>query len=620
MELEAVMEAPRLLGALPLDEEHTSFLVWAPRVAAVAVHLLDEDRYVELECVDGGYFAQVIDSVAAGARYRYRLDDGPELADPCSRSQPEGVSGPSEVVDLKAFPWRDEAFVPVPASQLVIYELHVGTFSEQGTLDGAIAHLDDLVELGVNAVELMPVGQFPGTRNWGYDGVFIFAVQDSYGGPAALQRFVEACHHRGLAVVLDVVYNHFGPEGNVLEEFGPYVTDRYSTPWGPAVNVDQADSDEVRRFLIENALMYLRDFHVDALRLDAVHGIIDQSAHPFLAELAETTAAYSASCGQPLVLIAESADNAPRVLAPTSLGGFGMHAQWSDDFHHSLHVILTGERDGYYVDYGQPSQLARAMEEGFSFQGEYSIFRSRRHGARPALAGPHRFVVCAQNHDQVGNRRGGERLSSLLDTARLRLAAALVLLSPSTPLLFMGEEYGETAPFPYFIDHAGDELIEAVRRGRAAESGAEDLFDAAAKETFLLAKLDRSAATAPVHYAVRALYQGLISTRREIDLFTDPSAIWTEVHAEGSVIVLARTGRSGSLLSLFNTGDGTELLQIPGAGAWHKVVDSGASELGGDGAVFPGAVEPDDHLALPPFSFVSYLHPERIDSHPRLAG
>jgi maltooligosyltrehalose trehalohydrolase len=620
MELESVVEGPRPLGAWPLDGGRTSFVVWAPRATALEVHLLEQDRFVALERTGAGYFGQVIDGVTAGERYRYRLDGGPELADPCSRSQPEGVSGPSEVVDLTAFSWHDEAFVPVPASQLVIYEVHVGTFSEQGTLDGAIAHLDELVELGVNAVELMPVGQFPGTRNWGYDGVFIFAVHDTYGGPVALQRFVEACHRRGLAVVLDVVYNHFGPEGNVLEQFGPYVTDRYSTPWGPAVNVDQADSDEVRRFLIENALTYLRDFHVDALRLDAVHGIIDQSAHPFLAELAEATAAYSASCGQPLVLIAESADNTPRVLAPTSLGGLGMHAQWSDDFHHSLHVILTGERDSYYVDYGQPSQLARAMEEGFSFQGEYSAFRRRRHGARPALAGPHRFVVCAQNHDQVGNRRGGERLSALLDTARLRLAAAVVLLSPSTPLLFMGEEYGETAPFPYFVDHSAGELLEAVRSGRAAEFGAEDLFDPAVEETFLLAKLDRSVVAEPVHDALRALYRGLISTRREIELFTDPSAIWTEAHAEGSVIVLVRTGRSGSLLSLFNTGDGTELLQIPGTGAWHKVVDSGASELGGDGSVFPGAVEPDDQLALPPFSFVSYLHPERIDSHARLAG
>jgi maltooligosyltrehalose trehalohydrolase len=609
------------LGARPLGRERTSFLVWAPRNDRVEVHLLDEHRYVELERAAGGdYFAGVIDNVRPGARYRYRLDDGLELADPCSRSQPDGVCGPSEVVDLASYSWRDDAFVAVPAPKMVIYELHVGTFSEAGTLDGALDHLDVLVELGVNAVEVMPVGQFSGKRNWGYDGVFIFAVQDSYGGPLALQRFVDSCHSRGLSVILDVVYNHFGPEGNVLEAYGPYVTDRYSTPWGPGVNVDQADSDEVRRFFVENALAFFTDFHVDVLRLDAIHGIIDSSAYPFLAQLADATAACSAASGRTLSLIAESADNAPRVLAPTALGGLGMDAQWTDDFHHSLHVLLTGERHGYYVDYGRPQQLAKAIEEGFSFQGEYSTFHRRAHGAPPALAYAHRFVVCAQNHDQIGNRRGGERLSALLDTPRLRLAAAIVLLSPNIPMLFMGEEYGEQAPFPYFVDHSDEELLEAVRTGRASEFGTEgDLFDPGAEETYLVAKLDRSLMDKPWNGGVLALYRGLIKLRHEIDLVTDQPTVSTQAWVEGSVIVLSRTGRAFSLLSLFNTGGATASLRLPGTAAWHKVVDSGANELGGEGAVFPDAVAPDHEVALPPFAFVGYVDSGRIDGHARLA-
>ena len=447
-----------------------------------------------------GYHGSRVDEVEVGARYRYRLDGGPELADPCSRFQPDGVHGPSALVDLSRFVWHDAGFVPPPLERFVVYELHVGTFTAEGTLDAAIEDLDHLVELGVNAVELMPVAQFPGRRNWGYDGVFAFAVQDSYGGPAALQRFVDGAHSRRLAVVADVVYNHFGPEGNVLESYGPYVTDRYSTPWGPGVNVAEADSDEVRRFFIENALCYFADFHVDALRLDAVHGIVDRSPSPFLAELAEATAALAATTGRPLRLIAESADNDPRVITGPEIGGYGLDAQWCDDFHHSLHVLLTGERGGYYADYGDPEQLARAIANGYCFEGEYSVFRRRRHGVPPKALGRHRFVAFTQNHDQIGNRRGGERLAALVDAPRLRLAASAPPAVAVRPVVVHGRGIRRHRAIPVLRRPLGRGPPQAVREGRAAEFGlGEILSDPASPSTFVAARPDRALRKQPGH-------------------------------------------------------------------------------------------------------------------------
>jgi maltooligosyltrehalose trehalohydrolase len=615
-------EPCRSLGAVPVDGG-ASFRVWAPKATSLELHVIDGDRFVPLAPTEKGYFAGVVAGLGAGARYRYRLDGIRELADPCSRFQPEGVHGPSEVVDLADFEWSDAGFVPAALPRMVIYELHVGTFSEEGTFDGALGHLDHLVELGVNAVEIMPVAQFPGRRNWGYDGVFLFAVQDSYGGPPGLQRFVDRCHRRGLAVVADVVHNHFGPEGCVLDDFGPYVTDRYATPWGPAVNVELAGSDEVRRFLIESALGYFADFHVDALRLDAVHGIIDRSAHPFLAELAEATRRLGAELGRPLRLIAESADNDPRVVAPSSAGGYGLDAQWCDDFHHSLHVLITGEREGYYADYGRPEQLARAMVEGFSFQGEYSAFRGRRHGATPASPAPHHFVAFTQNHDQIGNRGGAERLSALVSLPRLALAAALVLLSPSIPLLFMGEEYGETAPFPYFVDHSDPTLLEAVRAGRAAEFAAgRDLLDPAAEETFEAARPDRALRKEPGHAELYGLYRRLIEIRNHFSLFSDACVTTSEAHAAGSLVVLRRSRPGESLLTLFNTGDGEETYQLPpaspstvtGAGTWHTIVDCDTDELGGTSPAPGYELHAGASLRLRAFGFASFHSSEQDDA------
>ncbi|MGH2720829.1 MAG: malto-oligosyltrehalose trehalohydrolase, partial [Actinomycetota bacterium] len=442
-------------GADYLGGARCRFVVWAPVRHSVEVRLLERGdergegrgRTVPLEPGDEGWFRGVLEDVRPGDRYLLRLDGEVERPDPASRYQPEGPHGPSEVVDPSAFPWTDAAWRPPAVEDLVVYEVHPGTFSPEGTFAGIAARLDHLVDLGVNALEVMPVAQFPGERNWGYDGVALYAVQNSYGGPDGFRALVDACHARGIAVVLDVVYNHLGPEGNYLDAFGPYFTDRYSTPWGRAVNYDGPHSDEVRTFFLENARYWFLDFHVDALRLDAIHGIFDASAHPFLQELAEETTALEEEVGRQFPLIAESDLNDVRIILPGERGGYGLDAQWSDDFHHSVHALLTGERNGYYQDYGTPDHLVRALTHGFVYSGQRSAYRKRRHGNRPDEIEPSRLVVSIQNHDQVGNRMMGERLSVLVGFERLKLAAGLLLLSPSVPLLFMGEEYGETAPF-----------------------------------------------------------------------------------------------------------------------------------------------------------------------------
>ena len=406
----------------------------------------------------------------------------------------------------------------MPLAEYIIYELHVGTFSPQGTFDGAISGLDYLCELGITAVELMPVAQFPGERNWGYDGTYPFAPQNSYGGPDGLKRLVDACHCRGLAVVLDVVYNHLGPEGNYLHSFGPYFTDRYRTPWGEAVNFDGPDSDPVRHYFIANALYWLTEYHIDALRLDAVHGIYDFSARHFLRELAETVHRQGEALGRQVHVIAESDLNDVRLINPPESGGYGLDAQWNDDFHHALWALLTGERAGYYGDFGRFSDLVKAFREGFVYSGGYSAYRRRRHGSSSAEVPASRLVVFSQNHDQVGNRLRGERSGEQLTLQQLKLAAATVLLSPYLPLLFMGEEYGESAPFPYFVSHGDAELVEAVRRGRLAEfagfahQGSPP--DPQAEATFLSAKVDQQQRRRGDQRVLFDFYRDLIRLRR----------------------------------------------------------------------------------------------------------
>jgi maltooligosyltrehalose trehalohydrolase len=456
----------------------TRFRVWAP--GAERVHLvltLDGEGAAgegrQMAALDRGWWELDVPEAGPGSDYGYRLDGAGPFPDPRSPFQPHGVHGLSRVVDHDAFPWSDGGWSPPPLETAVLYELHVGTFSEAGTFDGAIGNLDHLVELGITHVELLPVVEFPGERGWGYDGVDLFAPHHAYGGPEGLQRLVDACHARGLAVVLDVVYNHLGPDGNYLPRFGPYFSPRYRTPWGAACNFDGPGSDEVRAFVIDNALAWMRDYHVDGLRLDAVHEIFDQSAVHILEELATTCHREAAALGRRFDVIAESDLNNPRLVRPVDVGGYGLDAHWNDDLRHALHVALTGEQDRFHAQYLGLPDLAAALERVYVFDGRYSPFRDRRHGRRVDDDVPmNRFVAFLQNHDQAGNRPFGERSAHLVGEGALRVGAALVLLGPFVPLLFAGEEWGALTPFLYFTDHEDRALAEAVRRGRREEFAA----------------------------------------------------------------------------------------------------------------------------------------------------
>ncbi len=609
------------LGATPTSDGGCRFVVWAPFASLVEVEL-DAGRRIEPLSPCGGYHAGIVDAVGPGDLYRYRLDGGDALADPASAWQPEGVHGPSAVVAPGAFEWTDGRWRGVELRDLVVYELHVGTFSPEGTLDSAIPLLDEVRELGVTAVEVMPVAQFPGQRNWGYDGVFPFAVQDSYGGPAAFDRFVDACHARGLAVILDVVYNHLGPEGNVLPRFGPYFTDRYKTPWGSAFNVDGPRSDEVRRYFIENALRWLEDRHVDGLRLDAIHGIVDTSATPFLAELTDAVARLGARLGRRLLVMAESDLNDPRVVAPRDRFGFGMDAQWNDDFHHAWHALLTDERMGYYADFGTLEDVAKAYADGFVLDGRYSPFRGRTFGASSRDVPAERFVVSMQNHDQVGNRAGGERLSTLVSFEHAKLAAGALLLSPFVPLLFMGEEYGERRPFPYFVSHSDPALVQAVREGRRREFQSFEWTveppDPQAEATFDSARLDRSVRGRGRHRVLWDLHRELLAARRGhpalANLSKDDQVVGTDL--EASAIWLHRRAGPEAALVILATGEASRARVDVPPGSWTKVLDSADRRWEGPGAVAPDRLEgssgEDQTVRLAGPGFVLYLREREL--------
>jgi maltooligosyltrehalose trehalohydrolase len=587
--------APELfhsLGATPHVDGQCRFLLWAPNAGRVEVHIVAPmERLVPLAMKECGYYEAVVQDVAPGSRYFYRLDGVKERPDPASRLQPAGVHGPSQVVDLISFQWQDREWPGSPLEEYVICELHVGTYSSQGTFDAIIPYLDQLTELGVTALEIMPVAQFPGERNWGYDGAFPFAVQNSYGGPAGLQRLVNACHQRGLAIILDVVYNHLGPEGNYLADFGPYFTDHYRTPWGPSLNFDGPYSDQVRRFFVENALYWVTDLHVDALRLDAIHGIVDLSAQPFLAELTHAVHEEAKRVGRRIYLIAESNLNDARVIQPLEAAGYGFDAQWNDDFHHALHVLLTGEKTGYYRDFGELDHLAKAFREGFVYSGAYSAYRKRRHGNSSRDIPASRFVVFAQNHDQVGNRMRGDRLSCLVRFEALKLAAGTVILSPFVPLLFMGEEYGETAPFQYFTSHSDPSLVEAVRRGRQEEFAAfewpGDAPDPQAESSFLDCKLDLALRGREPHKTLWEFHQELIKLRQHRSALRQLSKQHTEVRALSPKRMLAvrRWSESEDLVIAFNFGEGVNSISaiIP-PGSWRVELDSASQRWRGPGS------------------------------------
>jgi maltooligosyltrehalose trehalohydrolase len=600
------------LGATCLADGRCAFCVWAPWSERVAVHILSpKEQVCPLERDEQGYHRGVLERVTPGSRYVYGLDGGKERPDPASRFQPEGVHGPSQVL-LSDFSWADSSWAGLALKDYVLYELHAGTFTGEGTFDGIIPHLDDLKESGITALELMPVAQFPGGRNWGYDGVYPFAVQSSYGGPERLKTLVNTCHRQGLAVVLDVVYNHLGPEGNYLRDYGPYFTERYKTPWGPAVNFDGPESDPVRRYFIENALYWIREFHVDALRLDAVHAIFDFSAFPFLEELGERVHQEAERTGRRILLIAESALNDTRLIRSPERGGFGLDAQWNDDFHHALHVVLTGERSGYYQDFGTLHHLDKAFREGFVYSGAYSSFRRRKHGRSSEDIKALRFVVFSQNHDQVGNRRSGERLSASIAFEALKLAAGCVLLSPYVPLLFMGEEYGEKAPFPYFVSHSDPVLIEAVRKGRKEEFASfawqGEPPDPQSQETFQSAKLNHFLKKEEPHRTLLDFYKRLIALRRESKPLSHLSKETMAVVVLEEELLLVRRwkGRQEWAVAFhFGKKKASHAVPLP-KGRWTKELDSSDARWLGPGSLIPEEIGSDHEvrLELQPESFL----------------
>lgn len=569
-----------------------------------------------MERDERGYHHGVIAGVPAGTRYFYRLDGGDERPDPVSRYQPEGVHGPSEVVDPDTFQWGDQGWPGIPRRELVFYELHVGTFSEEGTFDGVIPHLDGLRDLGITCIELMPVNQFPGTRNWGYDGVQLFAVQNSYGGPDGLRRLVDAAHARGIAVLLDVVYNHVGPEGNYLSDFGPYFTDKHKTPWGPAINFDDVDSDEVQRFFIENALQWVLDYHLDGFRLDAIHAIQDHRPQPFLRLMAQEVRELGARLRRTVHVIAESNMNDPRVVNPARFGGLGLDAEWNDDFHHALHAFLTGEDTGYYRDYGGFDDVVKAVRAGFVYIGEHMSFRGRGHGDVPHLYEGDNFVVFAQNHDQIGNRARGERLSTLIGFEAQKAVAGLVTLTPYLPLFFMGEEYGETNPFPYFVDHSEPDLIEAVRKGRSREFRSfgwkGEILDPAAPETFASAKLDRSKLEQPEHRALYELHRELLRLRRAHPALAglDMAAMELTASHGDRVLFLRRRHPKEEVCVVISFGvdPATLLLPVP-AGEWTLALNTADRRWAGTADSLPRNVSShgEVELDIPPMSCCVYI-------------
>lgn len=496
------------------------FEVWAPKAKSISVQVGMESLKL-LGPDDSGWWHLQVESAGPSTDYGFLLDeDRTVYPDPRSQWQPNGVHALSRVYDQSAFRWTDQRFQAPPLASAIIYELHVGTFTSEGTLDAAIERLDYLCDLGITHVELMPVASFAGKYGWGYDGVSLFAVHEPYGGPDALKRFVDAAHNRGLAVLLDVVYNHFGPAGNYTGKFGRYLTDAHRTPWGGAVNLEEAGAHQVRRFFCDNAMMWMRDFHIDGLRIDAVHAFVDRSAIHFLEQLAMETETLGATLGRRLMLIAESDLNDPRIVTPRDCGGYGMDAQWSDDFHHALTTVLSKERlTGYYEDFGSIAQLTKALEKTFVYDGIFSRHRNRIHGRPGHQLSQHRFLGFIQNHDQVGNRAMGDRISEIAGIDRAKIAAALVLLGPFVPLLFEGEEWGASSPFLYFADHDDPELARQVSSGRKREFAAfgwdpASIPDPEKQETFLRSKLNWGELSGPTHAEMLAWYGELIQLRR----------------------------------------------------------------------------------------------------------
>jgi maltooligosyltrehalose trehalohydrolase len=610
------------------DKGLCTFTVWAPHRQNVGLKILasqpeaghsEEESLIKMlpdtelfeKEEEAGYWQITLPNIQPSTQYLFQLDGSTTRPDPASNFQPEGVHGPSQVVDHRRFKWMDDKWNGIGLKEMVIYELHTGTFTPKGKFSAVIERIDDLKELGVNAIEIMPVAQFPGNRNWGYDGVYPYAVQNSYGGPDKLKELVDACHRSDLAVILDVVYNHLGPEGNYLQDFGPYFTDKYRTPWGRAINFDGPYSNPVRDFFIENALYWLREYHIDGLRLDALHAIYDMSAKHFLEELAERVEEFSKKKGRKFHLIGESDLNDVRLIKPRSSGGYGLDAQWSDDFHHSLHTLLTGERDGYYRDFGSIQDLAKAFGKGFVYTGQYSKHRKRHHGNSPKRRKSEQFVVCIQNHDQIGNRMFGERLSQLVDFEAFKLAAGAVILSPYIPLLFMGEEYGEDSPFLYFVSHTDEKLIEAVRQGRRQEFKSfgwqGEIPDPQAVSTFERSGLQWQKRATGRHALLLEFYRHIVGLRKSRPGFSDKTGMRVRCLTKKKVLLWHRKFAKSQLQCVMNFAGKQQRLKLYAPRTkWKKILDSAERKWNGPGSTLPEVIEGTEMVTIPQTSIVLF--------------
>jgi maltooligosyltrehalose trehalohydrolase len=623
-------------GARPLPDGSTRFRVWAPRAESLSVKIFpDGERVLEMERTDGDVFEAIASETGAGADYKYIINGDRERPDPVSRWQPHGVHGPSRVVDPQGFNWTDDDWKGLPLKDLIIYELHVGTFTTEGTFQAVIEKLPHLKSLGITAIEIMPVAEFPGGRNWGYDGAHLYAPQSTYGGPAGLKALVDACHGAGLAVMLDVVYNHLGPEGNYLGEYAPIFSKSYRTPWGDALNFDSAQSDGVRRYFVENALYWLTEYHMDGLRLDAIHRIMDKSPLHILGEIAGEFSRQAEKLGRMAWTIAESDLNDVRIIKPEGEGGYGLDAQWSDDFHHSLHAVLTGTKRGYFADFGRMEHLAKALGEGFVYDGCRSEFRQRRHGTPSQERPGEQFVVFVQNHDQIANGYWGDRLAAICSPAQQRVAAALFLTAPNLPLFFMGQEWGESAPFLYFTSHTDEDLARNVREGRQQEyasfleaeeigssSMSEGFADPQAPETFQRSKLNWSCLEDAPHSEVLSFYRDMLALRREHLSLSNCDKRLTRVQYDESErwIAVERGHESGeaALLVCNLSADARNIQLKVGPGRWRLVLWSSDALYGGEPEnaspppVLPVEGEGEIFIPLSGWSAALYMHTNEL--------
>jgi maltooligosyltrehalose trehalohydrolase len=594
-----------------------SIAVWSPLAGKIAIQLTEKNSRIDLQKGELGYWVKEGADIQPGDRYKIVVDDN-EFPDPASLSQPDGVHGPSEAIDVTKFNWTDTDWNNIPLEQYILYELHTGTFSPESTFEGIEKKLDYLVDLGVNAIEIMPVAQFPGARNWGYDGVFPFAVQNTYGGAEGLQKLVNACHRKGLAVILDVVYNHLGPEGNYLGAVGPYFTEKYKTPWGGALNFDDAWCDGVREYFIQNALMWFRDFHIDALRMDAVHAIKDFSPVHILRAIKEAVDLLMQQIGRPHYLIIENDLNDTKYINPVHEGGFGMDAQWVDEFHHALRVTAGGERTGYYSDFEGIDHLAKAYCDAYVYDGQFSPHRSKNFGVRADNNGGKQFVVFSQNHDQIGNRMLGERTSTLAGFEMQKLLAGAVLVSPYLPMLFMGEEWSEPAPFLYFVSHTDEALAEAVRKGRKEEFAAfhaqGEAPDPVAEETFRHSMLQWDIREKQPHATMLGYYKKLIALRKQYKALSvlNRRNLHVEHNTEWKTIILHRWEGEQHIVCLMNFSARLQYIMPPSfTNEWHILLDSAAPEWGGPAAApkkVSGANPGGSTLSLQPQSIIIYTN------------